>query len=389
MQLNHYDRNSEKKDPYHSLRFLGKGSYGVVDEVQSSINGSVYARKTFFLTTRHPEREMLIEKIKQEARITHQLQHRHIAKVIETYQWRQNFGIIILPVADTDLSILLDSLDSLEDQDYNRVDTLDKMVGWCGCIIDALAYVHRNMVRHKDIKPSNILIRGQNIFLTDFGLALDMKDEASSGTASTDGLGNRLYRAPEVAKDSTRRGRSAGIFSLGCILLEVATVLGCETGSRTRFKEHRKNPINNTTCYSDCPEAILQWILFIWSTTNISGEDARNDHGESASVLAQLAFLLLDPDPSGRLSSTDLVSLLQLPSHSYQATIQSKACKDCKTLKGLDDVESFALAPSFNQEAINSALKIPAADVLSAELGDWSATKKIWLNSTELGCYKC
>lgn len=49
--------------------------------------------------------------------------------------------------------------------------------------------------------------------------------------------------APEATDCAGRRGSSADIFSLGCVILELATVLVAPTGSLQRFKEYREDPI--------------------------------------------------------------------------------------------------------------------------------------------------
>jgi serine/threonine protein kinase len=63
-----------------------------------------------------------------------------------------------------------------------------------------IRYLHRQNIRHKDIKPSNVLIsQTGDILITDFGTALDWTENGKSTTQ-----GSRLiwltpeYCAPEV-----------------------------------------------------------------------------------------------------------------------------------------------------------------------------------------------
>ncbi|KAH7413920.1 hypothetical protein DE146DRAFT_638885, partial [Phaeosphaeria sp. MPI-PUGE-AT-0046c] len=55
------------------------------------------------------------------------------------------------PVADLDLHRHLS-------KNAWTIDELSRLRSWVGCLCSALAYLHDNKCRHKDIKPHNILI---------------------------------------------------------------------------------------------------------------------------------------------------------------------------------------------------------------------------------------
>jgi serine/threonine protein kinase len=93
-----------------------------------------------------------------------------------------------------------------------------------GCLARALAFLHEQSIRHKDIKPSNILVHGGNVLFTDFGLAFDFTDETGSTTAGTVNGRTPRYCAPEVA-NAEPRNMSSDIWSLGVVFLETTAVL--------------------------------------------------------------------------------------------------------------------------------------------------------------------
>lgn len=67
-----------------------------------------------------------------------------------------------------------------------------------GCLISAIAYLHdeKIKIRHKDLKPSNILVSADNLWLSDFGSATDFS--LLSHSATDNERGTLRYFSPEV-----------------------------------------------------------------------------------------------------------------------------------------------------------------------------------------------
>lgn len=82
-----------------------------------------------------------------------------------------------------------------------------------------MAYIHESNIKHKDLKPSNILLSKNGLWLTDFGIATDFSVLTTSGTDNGE-RGTPKYFAPEVARFEPS-GRAADIFSMGCIFFEI------------------------------------------------------------------------------------------------------------------------------------------------------------------------
>ncbi|EDO00619.1 hypothetical protein SS1G_14489 [Sclerotinia sclerotiorum 1980 UF-70] len=238
-EYTHKEYLSSKLVPFMTIKQLGHGSFGIVDAVRfnDNENGLLLARKIIRLP--NFSRKKLLPLIQQEVAVLRGLTHQHIVKVISTYETTKaprQFGILISPVGDEDLGHFLDRV---SESDFPEGD-MKLLNGWQCCLASALAYVHSQNIRHKDIKPNNIICKGDQIYLTDFGSA----HQFSAGvTSSTDGplVGiTKMYSAPEVIADD-RRGRPADIYSLGCVFAEMATVANGERIEE--FHEYRSQPI--------------------------------------------------------------------------------------------------------------------------------------------------
>lgn len=87
-------------------------------------------------------------------------------------------------------------------------------------ILDALSYVHKKQVFHRDLKPDNILLtyKGDNVKILDFGLAA-----ADSFDDNMLKVGTPKYAAPEQKTAGNTVDQRADIYSLGLIMLEMLT----------------------------------------------------------------------------------------------------------------------------------------------------------------------
>ncbi|KAI9775342.1 MAG: hypothetical protein M1839_001258 [Geoglossum umbratile] len=200
--------------PLLPLGMLGTGGFGTVEKVKDVFDDKVYARKYV-----KNVRGQGIRGLKNEIDNLRKLdQHPHIVELVSTYTIGTELGLLLLPVAKCNLREFL-ATQSLR---FNKGRFLNQTYG---CLSVALAFLHSNSIRHKDIKPENILVcldGNFNVLLTDFGLARNFENGASASTGKPDSWTYR-YIAPEVY-GYKRRGRKSDVFSLGCVFLEIATI---------------------------------------------------------------------------------------------------------------------------------------------------------------------
>jgi TolA-binding protein len=209
--------------PLEMKGILGSGGFGQVDRVLSTISFREYAlkrviRSAVFSGRTEEDIRRRAECVKQfieEMEALKRLKHHHVVEFVGSYTDPKYMGLIMSPVADMDLSTYLARADKVR---YRELRT------FFGCLAQALAFLHEQKIRHKDIKPSNILVHGGNVLFTDFGLAFDFTDKDGSTTASmVNGITPR-YCAPEVVNYEPRN-TSSDIWSLGVVFLEMTAVL--------------------------------------------------------------------------------------------------------------------------------------------------------------------
>jgi serine/threonine protein kinase len=372
----HQDYPSNEPEPYQIITHLGHGGSGSVHEVvlKSDPSGKAYAQKQFILAGLRPKRIDLLNKLKEEAKIIQRLRHRHIVEVVRTYTWSNRFNILLSPVADSDLGKLLEEIDGIP-KSQQRDEARGKLMGWAVCLIRALDYLHEMRVKYRDVKPSNILIKNGTIYLTDFGTSKIIPNDDTTGTTGAYGAISIRYAAPEaLQQDDARRGRSMDIYSMGCVLLEIATGLIAPPGSLERFTQFRSDSTSSgSSAYAITQSAVLQWIWHLWAYGTLpSSQDACS---KCAAVLPDLAFLMLDPDASQRITTRQILALLKDPTLYYLSVINAMCCSECRIVETFDNNNPRHSVFKDEQQYPNTpaqALKVQVAP-------DWEAAKVKWL----------
>jgi hypothetical protein len=128
----------------------------------------------------------------------------------------------------------------------------------CRQVASALDTAHAKGLVHRDVKPSNVLLDGnEHVYLADFGLTRRLDEP---GTLVTDGrsVGTPAYLAPEQIEAGPVDGR-ADVYALGCLLFECLTSSSpFARGSRleTAWAHLEEEPPSARALVPELPEAI-------------------------------------------------------------------------------------------------------------------------------------
>jgi serine/threonine protein kinase len=225
--------------PFEILGRLGSGGYGQVDKIASKISFRHYALKRIRRRAAFGNNSKeAMKRFKSEIQIVKSIEHRHIIQYVGSYTDKTYLGLVMAPVADTDLAAFLEQTciyiqtassanaesSVLRLRDQALASEMSSTVRtYFGCLAAALSYLHDRSIKHKDVKPQNILVHQGNVLLTDFGLSRDFAEDVGSTTSGITPASPR-YSPPEVAVYEARN-TSADVWSLGCVFLEMVAAL--------------------------------------------------------------------------------------------------------------------------------------------------------------------
>ncbi|CAF3735012.1 unnamed protein product [Rotaria socialis] len=195
---------------YIILNNLGEGSYAKVFKCEKIADGSIWACKQLFKTFESMDDIERIPEIQVFKKLN---EHANIIKLHEIiYNNRICSLCLIFEWMDMDLYIYI----------KDRKSPLPKIiVAKCiYSILIALEYIHRHGFIHRDVKPENILVKGEHFKLADFGMCRSV----SNKRPLTDYVATRWYRAPECILTEGYYGQPMDIWSMGCVMFEIITL---------------------------------------------------------------------------------------------------------------------------------------------------------------------
>jgi len=147
------------------------------------------------------------ERFEREARLTASIDHPNVIPVYGAGEEDGRLYLVMRYVPGTDLQALLRREGRLAPA---------RAAAIVAQVADALDAAHAAGLVHRDVKPANVLIDGEHVYLSDFGITRVQEAETRI-TESGGWVGTVDFMAPEHLRGEPTDAR-ADVYALGCVL---------------------------------------------------------------------------------------------------------------------------------------------------------------------------
>lgn len=206
---------------------LGEGSYGSVFIAENTKDNKKYAAKIINTNNGFDGKDQM--KFLRESMILHKFVHPSILKFYGINFQSFTKPMFLEPTIITEY-LSNGSLKGILDMERNHLinekwDNTAKYITLIG-IADAMRYLHKNKIIHRDLKSENILMdENYQPKVADFGLSRCFSEDFknSQKMKMTGNVGTPLYMAPELFDNEVKYGPEIDVYAFGIIAYEIVT----------------------------------------------------------------------------------------------------------------------------------------------------------------------
>ena len=209
-----FQPNSVIAGRYQVIRLVGQGGmsnlYLAYDRKYN--NATVVVKEMTASYSDPKEQQMAVDLFHREAKLLASLNHRHIPKVFDYFQFAGKYYLSMEYIDGVDLAVKLEETKGPLPE--------KQVLEWGEQVAQVLFYLHKHEppIVFRDVKPSNIMISSQGVKLIDFGIARHF-DQAKKG--DTMRIGSPGYAPPEQYAAQT--DPRSDIYALGVTLHHALT----------------------------------------------------------------------------------------------------------------------------------------------------------------------
>jgi len=202
-------------DRYEHLKIVEAGAYGTVRKARNRMTGEIVAIKQLHVD------EHLSEGIPayviRDVSFLRSLEHPNVVKMIDMHISGVQDYNLIFEYLESDLYRVLKNNRMTGVQMH-----MEHVLRYSHQLLSGLQACHARLILHRDLKPQNLLIGRDGLKIGDFGLA---RTFALPLRPYTHDVVTLWYRAPEILLGLRQYGTSVDIWSVGCIIAEMAVGL--------------------------------------------------------------------------------------------------------------------------------------------------------------------
>jgi serine/threonine protein kinase len=187
---------------YRKLRELGRGGVATVWLAVDDEGREVALKQLDIL------RDDLRDRLIYEGRVQRAVQHGNVVRVHDALELDGRPTLVLEVINGGTLTTWAPG------RDYAEIEAVLRG------ILAGLGAAHEAGLVHRDLKPGNILMDGDNPKIADFGVARALDGDAS-GTRTGMALGTPWYMPPEQIRDPRHVDRRADLWAVGAILYEL------------------------------------------------------------------------------------------------------------------------------------------------------------------------
>ncbi|MCB1582910.1 MAG: protein kinase [Marinicella sp.] len=200
--------------PYSLIKKIGSGGMGQVFLAER--NDGQFEQQVAIKVSHAHLNEELLKRFETERQILSDLNHPHIARLLDGGTGSQGQPYLVMEYIDGH---------SIDQYCVNHKPNLNGRIELILQACDAISLAHQNLILHRDLKPDNIMVsRDGQIKVVDFGIAKLLEPTESAKALTATQIMTRYYASPEQIKGQHVSTQS-DLFSLGIIAYELIT--GC------------------------------------------------------------------------------------------------------------------------------------------------------------------